>query len=173
LEASRPATTADLPRMVELAEHMRGELVAMRGGAIWGGREAHVDPEAAYASMLERPDAHVVVGTIDGVVVGFAAVTLERLHGGEAIGVITDLYVEPPAREVGVGEALTIDLIAFCEARHCVGIDALALPGHRSTKNFFEESGFTARAIVMHRRSLELTGENFDSDEDTSRERRS
>jgi hypothetical protein len=42
-------------------------------------------------------------------------------------------------------------LVAFCTARGCVGIDALALPGHRAAKNFFEESGFTARALVMHR----------------------
>jgi hypothetical protein len=43
------------------------------------------------------------------------------------------------------------ELVAFCAGRGCVGIDALALPGHRAAKNFFEESGFTARAIVMHR----------------------
>jgi hypothetical protein len=43
------------------------------------------------------------------------------------------------------------DLVAFCVARGCAGIDALALPGHRTTKNFFEGSGFTARALVMHR----------------------
>ena len=30
--------------------------------------------------------------------------------------------------------------------------DAMALPGHRATKNFFEAHGFTARALVMHRR---------------------
>jgi hypothetical protein len=29
-------------------------------------------------------------------------------------------------------------------------VDVIALPGHRATKNFFEEQGFTARAIVMH-----------------------
>ena len=31
-------------------------------------------------------------------------------------------------------------------------MDAMALPGHRSAKNFFEESGFTARKLVMHHR---------------------
>ena len=30
-------------------------------------------------------------------------------------------------------------------------VDAFALPGHRATKNFFEEEGFTARALIMHR----------------------
>lgn len=36
-------------------------------------------------------------------------------------------------------------------AAGCLGIDALALPGNRETKNFFEASGLTARAIVVHR----------------------
>lgn len=130
---------------------MRDELEPMKGGAIWSRREAHVDPAAAYASMLEREEAHVVVGTVDDVVIGFGAVELEWLHDGSALGVITDLFVEPGAREVGVGEVLVLDLIAFCERRNCVGIDALALPGHRSTKNFFEDSGFVARALIMHR----------------------
>jgi hypothetical protein len=33
----------------------------------------------------------------------------------------------------------------------CTGVDALALPGARATKNFFEENGFTARLLVVHR----------------------
>ena len=31
-------------------------------------------------------------------------------------------------------------------------VDAIALPGHRATKNFFEEHHFTARALTMHHR---------------------
>ncbi len=138
--------------MLELAQQMRSELVPMKGGAIWSAREAHADPASVYPAMLERDDAQLIVGTIDEVVVGFAAAQLERLHDGQILGVITDLFVDPDAREVGVGEALALDLIAFCESRGCVGIDAFSLPGHRAAKNFFEDSGFTARAIVMHRR---------------------
>jgi GNAT superfamily N-acetyltransferase len=93
----------------------------------------------------------VVVGTVDETVVGFGVVTLERLRTGETLGIISDLFVEPDARAVGVGEAMADDLVAFCATRGCTGIDALALPGHRTTKNFFEGSGFTARALVMHR----------------------
>ena len=44
------------------------------------------------------------------------------------------------------------DLVAWCEEQGCAGMDAMALPGHRSAKNFFEESGFTARKLVMHHR---------------------
>ena len=43
------------------------------------------------------------------------------------------------------------DLVAWCRDRGCVGVDSLALPGDRATKNFFESFGLVARAIVVHR----------------------
>ena len=152
MEGCRPATRDDLLRIVELARLLRHELLPMKGGALWSNREALAEPlDDAYAALLGRDDALVVVGTVDETVVGFGVVTLERLRTGETLGVISDLFVEPDARAVGVGEAMADELAAFCVARGCMGIDALALPGHRAAKNFFEESGFTARAIVMHR----------------------
>ena len=152
MEGSRPATVEDLPRIAELAELARDELVPMKGGALWSAREAVAEPfEDAYAALIARDDASVVVGTVDEAVIGFGVVTLERLRTGETLGIIGDLFVEPGARGIGVGEAMADDLVAFCAAHSCTGIDALALPGHRTTKNFFEESGFTARALVMHR----------------------
>jgi ribosomal protein S18 acetylase RimI-like enzyme len=152
VEGSRPATPEDLPRISELAELLRHELAPMKGGALWAAREAPAAPyDGTYGELIERDDALLVVGTVDETVVGFGAVTLERLRTGETLGVITDLFVEPEARAVGVGEAMADALVEFCTTRGCVGIDALALPGHRAAKNFFEESGFTARAITMHR----------------------
>ena len=152
MEGSRPATVEDLPRIAEFAELARDELVPMKGGALWSAREAVAEPFGdAYAALIARDDASVVVGTVDETVIGFGVVTLERLRTGETLGIIGDLFVEPGARGIGVGEAMADDLVAFCETRGCTGIDALALPGHRTTKNFFEESGFTARALVMHR----------------------
>jgi GNAT superfamily N-acetyltransferase len=152
VEGSRPATPEDLPRISELAELLRHELIPMKGGALWGAREALTAPfEDTYRVLIDRDDALVVVGTVDETVVGFGVVVLEQLRTGKPLGVVTDLFVEPDARAVGVGEAMADDLVAFCTTRGCVGIDALALPGHRAAKNFFEESGFIARAITMHR----------------------
>ena len=54
--------------------------------------------------------------------------------------------------EVGVGEVLLGALVGWCRDRGCLGVDSTALPGHRATKNFFEEQGFVARSIVMHHR---------------------
>jgi hypothetical protein len=42
-------------------------------------------------------------------------------------------------------------LVAHASDAGAIGIDALALPGDRATKNFFETFGLKARAIVVHR----------------------
>jgi GNAT superfamily N-acetyltransferase len=154
VEGSRPAGEHDIASIVELAAAMRAELAAIRGGTLWVEREAWPEPlDEAYRALLGRDDAHVVVGTIDDVVLGFGAVVVERLRSGASLGIVTDLFVDEGAREVGVGERIVADLIAFCTDRDCIGIDAIALPGHRATKNFFEEHHFTARALTMHRRT--------------------
>ncbi len=153
MEASRPASADDIPRVVELAREMRAELAAMRGGALWIERDAVPEPlDQAYGALVGRDDAALVVGTIDDVVVGFGAVVVESLPSGARLGVITDLFVEEPAREVGVGESVVDALVEHCRVRRCIGIDATALPGHRAAKNFFEGHGFTARALTMHHR---------------------
>ena len=151
MEAARLATEADVPRLAELARQAIAELVPMRGGAVWWAQEGRQEPvEEGFAADLRDPDRRVLVATIDGTVVGYAVVRVDRLADGSLLGVVEDIYVEPGAREVGLGEAMMGDLVAWCTERGCFGMDAVALPGHRSTKNFFEESGFTARKLVMH-----------------------
>jgi GNAT superfamily N-acetyltransferase len=152
-EACRPAEAADVARLAELARAAIAELAPMRGGAVWKAREARAEPiEEGFEALLDDPDTRVVVAAIDGVVVGYAVVRLEYLGDGTVLGVIDDIFVEEGARQVGLGELMIGDLMAWCEERKCVGMDAMALPGHRATKNFFEESGFTARQLVMHHR---------------------
>jgi GNAT superfamily N-acetyltransferase len=152
VESSRPAVAADLGRIAELARVMHDELRALKGGVLWNAREARPEPlEESYRALLGRDDALLVVGTIDDTVIGFGAAVVETLRTGDRLGVISDLFVEPEARAVSVGESIMAALVAFCDHARCVGIDAWALPGHRDAKNFFEGSGFSARGIVMHR----------------------
>lgn len=137
--------------LAELARALRTEMGGQRGGALWSEREARPEPhEAGIAELIARDDAEVVVGTIDGTVVGFGTVEIELLRNGNRLGLIGDLFVEQEARSVGVGESIADLIVTFCTAAKCVGIDAYALPGARTAKNFFERSGFTARALVMH-----------------------
>ena len=137
--------------LIELARALRAEMIDQRGGALWATREARPEPlEETIASLFGRDDASIIVGTIDASIVGFATVEVETLRDGSRLGVIGDLFVEREARAVGVGESIADLIVEFCTAAGCIGIDAYALPGARDTKNFFERSGFTARALVMH-----------------------
>lgn len=152
IEAARQATVADVPRLAELAAAAVAEQVDARGGSVWSAREARELPaEPSLSAEVEDPSVLVLAGTIDDAVVGYAAVRTESLRDGRTLGVLTDVYVEPEARAVGVGERLIDAVLAWCTERGCSGIDALALPGNRETKNFFETFGFTARALVVHR----------------------
>ena len=156
MEGVRPATEDDLARLGELARAAIAELTPMKGGVVWAAREARTEPvEDSLKASLADDATRVVVGTIDGVPIGYAAVHVEVLNDGSRLGVVDDIFVEEGAREVGVGEAMMGDLVAWCEEQGCAGMDAMALPGHRSAKNFFEESGFTARKLVMHHRLTE------------------
>ena len=154
MEAVRRATTDDVSALVELAEALSSELAPMRGGAIWHARDARGPSgnlATEFRSLLSDPDATVLVGTIDDVVVGFAAVVYETLHDGGVLARITELFVLDDARAVGVGELIADEIVREARARGCVGVDAPALPGHRAAKNFFERQGFTARLITMHK----------------------
>lgn len=151
MEAARPATEDDLAALAVLARRALAELAPTRGGSVFVVKEARAEPlEATLAADLANPAIIVLAGTIDGHAVGFAVGRTEILRDGRRLGIIGDLYVEAEARGVGVGEALMDVLLAWFRDEQCCGIDATALPGNRSTKNFFEGSGFSARLLVMH-----------------------
>jgi len=156
VEGARAAVAEDRDAIVDLAERAIDELEPTRGGAVWRRRHARPVPVAPsvdddLAAALAGRDRAVLVGTIEDVVVGYAVVRVEGLGDGSTLGVVDDLYVDPEARGVGVGEAVMDLVLDWCRQRGCFGVDALALPGNRATKNFFERFGLTARAILVHR----------------------
>ena len=92
----------------------------------------------------------ILVGCLGTVPVGYAVATVEPTRA-LPLAVITDLFVLPEARRVGVGRALIDELVSQAAAAGCGGIQAVALPGDRDTKNFFEAAGLVARMITVHR----------------------
>lgn len=150
IEAARPAEAADLPALDALHRQATEELRAQRGGPLWARHTARgsnlaldLDPDA--------PGELVLAGTIDDVVVGYARVVLEPIEGGDQLAVLTDVYVESEARGVGIGALLLDAAIDWSREQGAVGIDSIALPGMRDTKNFFEAAGMVARAIIVHK----------------------
>ena len=158
-EGARQAVDSDMPAVAGLAAAAVAELAPRRGGYVWSRLEAR---SGSLDQSLDRDhradDALVVVGTIDGAVVGYGAVRLVALHDGAVLGRVTDIYVLPEARGVGVGEAIMEELLDWAGRRGCVGVDSLALPGDRETKNFFETHGLVARAITVHRSLADTAG---------------
>lgn len=151
-EAVRTAADTDVPVLADLAAAAVAEQRDARGGPVWAEREARPIPAAdSLREAVADDEQLVLVGTIDEVVFGYAVTRTERLRDGSLLGVVSDVYVDPDARGVGIGELLIDEVIGWCRERGCRGVDALALPGNRETKNFFETAGLTARAIVVHK----------------------
>lgn len=151
-EAARTACEADIAAVSELIAAAADEKRTQKGGPLWFRRERRwTDPPTELAAALAATDHEVAVGTLDGAVVGYGLVRAERLGDGSLLGVIEDIYVDPGAREVGLGAALMDHLLDWCRTHGCFGVDSLALPGDRLTKNFFESFGLVARAIIVHR----------------------
>jgi GNAT superfamily N-acetyltransferase len=130
-------TAADEAAVSALREDALRAIRSARGGRLYVPRPLPAPSDG------DRP---VWVGLFAGTVVGYLVASSEG-----TLGRVDAVYVDPGCRAVGVGTAMMAPALAWFRSRGCEGIDALALPGARDTKNFFEETGFTARLLVMHR----------------------
>jgi GNAT superfamily N-acetyltransferase len=147
MESARLATPADRSDLAHMWAALGDEMTAQRGGAVLA---ATLAPDAAADLAVDDPSRFVAVGCIDGVTVGFVSARLDA-HAAPPVAVIDALYVDAGAREIGVGESMTDLVVAWAAALGCRGVDASALPGNRKAKAFFEDNGFVARVLVMHR----------------------
>lgn len=148
MEGARVATEADLQDLEWVHASVLAEQADHRGGNMFYRREAE-----ASGSLLSQAisDGTAVVGTYDDVVLGYGIGTVEDLPDGSRLGRLQALAVVADARGSGIGEAIMNELLERLEAAGCFGVDSTALPGDRSTKNFFESFGLKARLLVVHR----------------------
>lgn len=152
MHGARQAVSADLSDLEALAVAAIAEMREHRGGELWSrtiGRREPLGPALALA--IADPRHLLLCGTYDGITVGYAVVHLAPLSDLRELAIVDDLYTLPDARHVGVGEAMMDLIVPWATAAGACGIDAVALPGMRDTKNFFESFGLVARAIVVHR----------------------
>jgi len=150
VELARPAGAADRQACTRLLSQALVAAASMRGGAALVG-------DATPVTLLERwsrpgSSTHLVVGEYEGVVVGLMAVAATEQTGCGQTGLVECCYVESGARGVGVGTALMDSAVEWCTGWGCSEMDALALPGDRTTKQRLEAAGFTARLLTLSRR---------------------
>lgn len=152
VEATRLAEHGDSEVLYNLAEAARLELTDKKGGDVAERLDpARSDPGLRLVNSLDEGDSVLHLGTIDGVPVGYGLLSLRTLEDGSVHGVIEELFVEPEARSVGIGELLLLELVHEARERGAAAIQSTALPGDRATKNFFETQGMVARALIVHR----------------------
>lgn len=151
--ASRSAKAADLSEIAGLYRLLETEMAALR--SVWPLADGLPEPvETTLGAMIGAQDWRLLVGTLDGVVVGFLAGRDEPLiprSGGGIVASVRFLFTRPEAREVGVGEKMLASYLNQARRRGISHFDAHVSPGHRAAKNFLESKGFKARSIVMHR----------------------
>jgi GNAT superfamily N-acetyltransferase len=151
VEGVREARAADVERCSELLAEAIDSVRSQRGGgALLASQSDTADPRRLVERWRADPACRLLVGTFEDAVVGLGAGSLVDGHGGR-LGRIECCYVEPGARAVGVGQGIIEDLVDWFAHHGCLGVDAVALPGDRSSKQLLEASGFKARLLVLHR----------------------
>ena len=148
MELARLAEADDRVACARLLDLALDGARAMRGGPALLGEES----TETLLERWSRPGAGLFVGEYEGALVGLLAVSLGEPVAGRVAGLIECCYVEPDARDVGVGSSLMEAATAWGRDQGCTDIDALALPGDRQTKQRLEAAGFSARLLTLSRR---------------------
>ena len=152
LENARIADANDSNHLERLATEAEQELIQKRGGLTLSKENPNYgDAKSYFKSAFSDSSIEVFVGTIDGVIVGCGVIKLGNLEDGTAHASIKALYVEEAARSIGVGEAMMDEMLICATSHKAEAVDAVALPGDRATKNFFETYGLVARAIIVQK----------------------
>jgi len=146
IEAVRRATDADRDALAGLEADARLTMAHERGGP---ERLAEVAEAGAtgWAARIADPDWFVLIATIDDIPLGYVSAELR-----DDSVVVEAIWVEPDARELGLGEALLTSVLEAARSRGARTAEAVALPGDRSTKNLFERFGMKARALIVGKR---------------------
>jgi GNAT superfamily N-acetyltransferase len=145
--AARHAAVDELALLRHLAEQSQTDRLTERGGVVL----EQLDPRPAVDDDRLADDAVLLaVGLYDEVVFGFAHAEVLDVHGARIVR-LYDVFVEPEARSVGIGEALLTFVFDWGREKHAGAIDSIVLPGNREGKNFFERFGLVARAIHVYR----------------------
>ena len=148
----RPAAAADLGAIVGLIRELAdfenlSHLVV-------------VSPESLHPHLFgPRPAAEAVVAEVEGAIVGFALffTNFSTFLGKPGI-YLEDLYIQPPHRGQGLGEALLQHLAALALERGCGRFEWCVLDWNEHAIRFYERMGAT---LMPDWRLCRLTGDSL------------
>jgi GNAT superfamily N-acetyltransferase len=143
--STRAAGEGDLAALRRLRAIAREEARGKKGGALFVDELDALHAEAP-GGPSEPPPRTTLVGLIGDAVVAYAEVSRTG-----RVALIEELYCEPGARRVGVGDRLVAASCELASSWGCTYVDSVALPGDRDTKNFFEAHAMVSRLLRVSR----------------------
>lgn len=147
------ASRSDLGTIETLLVAFTAELRDQRGGELWSLVDGRFlsDIASELEDSLADPGNLMLLAVFEGQPAGCILANLKTMRDARTVCTVTDLYVCAEFRTIGIGEALLDCCMSWAAEHGASAIDAVALPGARATKNFFESHGFKARALIVSR----------------------
>jgi ribosomal protein S18 acetylase RimI-like enzyme len=123
-------------------------------GASFGGRVS----EVAVAGRLRQASAFetVVVAEVEDTIVGFASLRVTNSLDPDPYAELTDLFVEPESRRLGVASKLVKYLEGIARERGATHLVVLTGTKNTEAQAFYRSAGYEEYAISM-RKALKAT----------------
>ncbi len=161
---TRFATSDDKVTIDNMLTKLETEIFAERGGPLFL-KDLHIKIDKTLSSCVSEfsntvPTAFpspltVILGCVDTTCVGTVILEVDNKIQTENISIhpianILLLYVDASSRELLVGEKLLNEAKRIAkEMLHCKYITGKTLPGDRTSKSLYENTGFKAQVITM------------------------
>ena len=139
----RSASEEDVSAIVDLAKEARSEIAQFRGHEQL--LEVWTLTEQQWATAITSNKNIVLVALSSMSIVGYAKGDIDDKG---AICLVSHVFVDPQARQLGIGAGLVGETARFAKSKGCQTLDAVALPGDRKMKNLYERIGMPARLLI-------------------------
>ena len=106
--------------------------------------------------------SQLFVAELDGRIVGFSLGRLKRVApylGGFLVGEISDVWVQPDARRLHIGEVLNLQAIAWLGSQGAESIEVQVLEGNEPIQHLYRKLGFQPELRQL-RLTMEAGGEH-------------
>jgi len=140
----RKAVEADALALQLLELEARDEVQHFRGHLALLGESIQVAD--SWSKIVASIQHSVLVAEVAHQVVAYICAEIDLTR---AVCSVTQIFVDPQARQLGIGAHLVGKTANIARDCGCTRLDACALPGDRKMKNLFERVGMPARLIVV------------------------
>jgi len=153
----RRATAADVAAVARLNGDVQ-RLHAAAHGDLFKPADEGDEIAAWFAATLVKPGAHLLIGTVDGEVVGYiygVAMPYQEnpFRYPLAIGLVDQLSISPAFQRRSYGEALLDALLAIFRDAGVTRVELSVWAFNETARRFYERRGF---AVAQYRMSLDL-----------------